>query len=296
VLRDDLTKNINPDISNYLQNVDIEKKIKLKMFYKLLSINYWRINNLEHKIKIINDKLGGINSSLKKPLCPLICKSYEIITKPLKKESTSDTTRNIKSNTSDKQKTVDIMCVERTIDVRRATLLTNKTSIESVTSQIKIECCNKHIFQMTYENLKEGKWCYYCNNSRCEFITRKICEKIFNKDFKKIRPDWLKNASGKNLELDIFNEELMLAFEYNGEQHYKFNKYHHKNEKEFEELQERDKLKKKLCSKNEVTLIIIPFTVDEKEIYDFIRKQLDDRDIEFNNPKKSEISDIFLSK
>ena len=169
--------------------------------------------------------------------------------------------------------------------LRRGNLITNKKYITSANTILKIECDNNHLFEATYANLKKGMWCYNCNNCRGEFVTRKICEKIFDKQFKKIRPDWLKNKTGCNLELDIYNEELKLAFEYNGEQHYKFNKYFHESEDAFEKQQERDKLKGQLCKQHNVTLIVVPYTVQEKDIYDYILEQLDENDIDYTKPK-----------
>ena len=58
------------------------------------------------------------------------------------------------------------------------------------------------------------------------------------------------------MELDGYNEGLGLAFEYNGQQHYKpvslFG-----GEEGFKQTQERDKLKSKLCAENGVILIYL---------------------------------------
>ena len=40
------------------------------------------------------------------------------------------------------------------------------------------------------------------------------------REFKKVRPDWLKNFTRKNLELDFYCEDLKLAVEVQGEQHW----------------------------------------------------------------------------
>jgi|SRR5579875_517213 len=85
--------------------------------------------------------------------------------------------------------------------------------------------------------------------------------------FTKVRPEWLKNPkTGKNLELDGYNEELKLAIEYNGMQHYIWPNNFHKTYEQFLEQQERDKIKEKLCKLNNVHLIIIPYTVELKNI------------------------------
>ena len=55
-----------------------------------------------------------------------------------------------------------------------------------------------------------------------EEATRKLFELYCGKPFVSVRPDWLKNPqTGRNLELDGYNEELALAFEFDGEHHTK---------------------------------------------------------------------------
>ena len=57
----------------------------------------------------------------------------------------------------------------------------------------------------------------YKNEEYC----REIFEDITGKKFPKERPDWLVNdKTGKKLELDGYCEELKLAFEYDGKQHF----------------------------------------------------------------------------
>ena len=65
----------------------------------------------------------------------------------------------------------------------------------------------------------------------------------------------------------MYNKDLKLAFEYNGRQHYKFIPFFHKTYSEFLNLQENDRIKKKLCKKNGITLIIIPYTVKDLKSY-----------------------------
>jgi hypothetical protein len=48
-----------------------------------------------------------------------------------------------------------------------------------------------------------------------------ILEILTGRQFMSVRPYWLKNPeTGRNLELDCYNEEYRLALEYNGVQHY----------------------------------------------------------------------------
>jgi hypothetical protein len=72
----------------------------------------------------------------------------------------------------------------------------------------------------------------------------------------------------KPMELDLFCEELKLAVEFNGAQHYKFCSFFHRSESDFNDQIARDKLKNELCEKNGVKLITVPYTI--KNIGKFI--------------------------
>ena len=107
--------------------------------------------------------------------------------------------------------------------------------------------------------------------SKGETICRRSIEKIFNKKFIKIRPNFLRNnVTNFNLELDIFNEELMLAIEYNGRQHYHFTPFFHKNKETFTNQRYRDEIKRMICKNMGIKLIEIPYTVKHEDLYSHI--------------------------
>jgi hypothetical protein len=62
--------------------------------------------------------------------------------------------------------------------------------------------------------------------------------------------------------LDFYLPTRDRAIEVQGEQHYKFNNFHYKSEKEFKNAKERDKRKREWCRKNGIELIIVD-NVDE---------------------------------
>jgi hypothetical protein len=97
-----------------------------------------------------------------------------------------------------------------------------------------------------------------------EDLMAEILEKILCSKIKRnVRPNFLRNPeTGKNLELDCYNEEYAIAVEYNGIQHYKYPSAFHKTEKEFTDQIYRDRLKKKLCDEAGVYLIPVPYWVD----------------------------------
>jgi len=112
--------------------------------------------------------------------------------------------------------------------------------------------------------------------SKGEKLCRAFLENFFKKKFPKTRPDFLKNpiADSKgykhNLELDCYCEELKLAVEYNGRQHYKFVPYFHNNIESFNNQCSRDQIKKHLCKENGIHLISVPYTVPYADIPTFL--------------------------
>ena len=92
---------------------------------------------------------------------------------------------------------------------------------------------------------------------------REILESIYSVPFKPCRPNFLKNPkTGRNLELDGYNEELKIAFEclpLHPSTNYLY------------------QIKKELCSKNNIYLVFISFytsAVPKKEIRTHIISQL----------------------
>ena len=112
--------------------------------------------------------------------------------------------------------------------------------------------------------------------SKGEQKCKEFMEFITGKKFDKVRPDFLTNpVTGHALELDMFNEELRLAVEYNGKQHYQFNAMMHQNNRDrFQNQQYRDLLKKQMCEQHNIRLIEVPYTVPENKIPEFLFDRL----------------------
>ena len=64
-----------------------------------------------------------------------------------------------------------------------------------------------------------GSWCPSCLN-KGERIVRAIFEATFGGRFPKAKPEWLLSNRGRKLELDGYNSERQIAFEYQGPHHY----------------------------------------------------------------------------
>lgn len=123
----------------------------------------------------------------------------------------------------------------------------------------------------TFKNKNKGKFI-----SKGERVCCQTMERIYGVSFNSIRPNWLKNPeTGYNMELDCYNDDLKIAVEYNGIQHYKWpNHIHSQTEQEFINQVRRDEAKLELCDKNGVYLIVVPYTIPLDKIPEFIMSHL----------------------
>jgi hypothetical protein len=113
--------------------------------------------------------------------------------------------------------------------------------------------------------------CERKNEKKC----REIIERIFQCPFPTVRPEFLKYPlTGKNLELDMYNDNLHLAVEYQGIQHRKYTPYYHKVYSDFIRQQERDSFKHQRCRDMGITLILVPDTVKTEKLEEFIRQKV----------------------
>ena len=150
---------------------------------------------------------------------------------------------------------------------RQLNVLSNKNGPDN-----KVEKINTHIH-------KKDKINSTINTKSQETRIRRIMEAYFKVSFNKIRPPWLKNKhTGRNLELDLYNQELNIAVEIQGEQHIHFLPHFHKSEAEFQAQRFRDAMKYKMCKENKVKLVIVYY-------YEITHNMLD-----------TEVLDLVLSK
>lgn len=112
------------------------------------------------------------------------------------------------------------------------------------------------------------------STSISEEFVREIFQNYFQKPFVKTRPSWLIYQNGLPLELDGFNEELKLAFEYNGIQHYQFPNFFMKTYDEFQGQKEKDQYKLEMCEKMGVSLIVIPYTIKPYYVRKYVVNQI----------------------
>jgi len=162
------------------------------------------------------------------------------------------------------------ICIAIIIIIFIWNLFTNSTGTYTNYNEMIKELFNKpNDFSIQYEKKP------IFNESKGEKECRRVIEKITNKKFLKSRPDFLKNdVTGQCLELDCFNQELKIAIEYNGIQHYEYTPRFHSSKDSFYNTKYRDKIKKELCQKNGIKLIVVPYTIKLEDIENFIYKNL----------------------
>ena len=125
-----------------------------------------------------------------------------------------------------------------------------------ICSDLLWQCEKKHEWGASYKNVVDhGTWCPFCTQWRSEQLVREKFEQIFQCTFTKCRPPWM-----LGLELDGFSNDLKLAFEFNGIQHYEFVPYFHRNKAELEVQQQNDRKKIDLCTSAGVQLYVVPHT------------------------------------
>ncbi len=141
----------------------------------------------------------------------------------------------------------------RTIDSLKN--LANKHDIEYVGEQniYQWRCQEGHKWECRPHIIASGKGCPICTSEvtledKCRFILEQLTEKKFPKTRKTL----------KGLELDGYCQELNVAFEFQGPQHYQKH-FWHKKANSFEMQIERDKRKCNLCKTLNIYKIDIPY-------------------------------------
>lgn len=129
----------------------------------------------------------------------------------------------------------------------------------NINTHLRWRCLEGHEWDAKPYHVMTGHWCPICSSGISERICRALLEKMTGAPFPKMRPRWLKNDRGRQMELDGYAEQLGLAFEYQGVQHYKPIPFLEANGHRFRQRQQDDRRKRQLCQQNGVTLLEIPF-------------------------------------
>lgn len=157
------------------------------------------------------------------------------------------------------------------------------------------QCNNGHIWKAKANTILSGFWCPICprfqfyNEEKCREIIQAFTGKLFIK-----RRFYHNNTI---LEIDGYCKELNIGFEYNGEQHYSFNRRFHKTLEDLGRQKIRDEVKVQYCNNKNIALIIIPFNIAAKgdeELKHYIFNHLISSGVELNSkPNEITIKNLF---
>lgn len=191
---------------------------------------------------------------------------------------------------------------KKLVESKKGKVISTSADYVNAHHKLKVECYDGHPFEVCLNNIKKDRWCPQCSTRKNERYTKEIAQTFLDKKFIKVHPKWLLNSDGNEMELDIYNDELKLAIEYNGIQHYKFCKFFHKTMDDFHKRQADDKLKVELCKLNNVDLIIVPHTENPKDflINEFTKRKLTlvnlDKEIIIKNEMLEKLENIINDK
>jgi hypothetical protein len=137
-------------------------------------------------------------------------------------------------------------------------------------------CSRGHEWEARYESVvNSGTWCAICSEGVKERLCRVALKQLFGVEFKRVRPQWLKNPkTGFALELDGYNADLKLAFEYQGSQHYELVDAFKMTVDTLEQSKHRDSVKRSICESNGIQILEIPHTVKVTQLLEWIANEI----------------------
>jgi len=144
-------------------------------------------------------------------------------------------------------------------------------------TKLDIQCKRGHKFRKSISAIKQYPICPDCKPGApgtSEEVCRMIIESLLGKKFPKVSPSWLTNKNGNRMTFDGYCEELNIAFEYNGKQHYIYVEHFHKTYENFISRCRMDKEKQDKCDDKGVRLVVIPYNVPKENIQTFIHIEL----------------------
>jgi hypothetical protein len=158
--------------------------------------------------------------------------------------------------------------VQDVVEMRGGEVLS--TEYMNVDTSMDFECSKGHKFTNRFSHIKKGQWCPTCNKgSKSEEIARTTFEQLFNYPFPKVRPKWLRNDRGYQMEIDGYCKELKIGFEYQGIQHFSKQIFGGNLDQRITD----DNRKAELCKNNDVNLFILTHEMPYEDFPMEIAKQ-----------------------
>ena len=130
----------------------------------------------------------------------------------------------------------------------------------------------RRLYECNFDHLRKNP---APRESAGEKLCREFLEKRFGLPFINCRPYFLRNPETQQfLELDCYNNDMKLAVEYQGAQHYNYPNYFHRTKQEFTDQIKRDIFKKDMCEQMGVILICVPWHIQNRQIPKYIENLL----------------------
>lgn len=168
-----------------------------------------------------------------------------------------------------KKQTYDYEFVKQEFDKRGYELLSKE--YVSCKEYLEYRCSNHpdHIQRITFDAFYRGQGCRFCRESKGE---KAIDSYLQNHNIRYIREYRFNDCKYKRtLPFDFYIEDVNIAIEFDGEQHYTPLSFGSKEKQEatdrLKEIQIRDAIKTKYCIDNNIKLIRIPYwDIDNIEV------------------------------
>ena len=144
-----------------------------------------------------------------------------------------------------------------------------------VNSKTKLnwQCSEGHEWSAVPSSVMKGSWCPTCHTFYSEELCRTTFEQLFNENFLKLTPKWLRSQDGFPMHLDGYCKKLEIAFEYQGHHHFNLSYFNNFDEEKLAKQKERDKLKSHLCKDNNIHLIAITYKDDLRALPNLLYKK-----------------------
>ena len=148
-------------------------------------------------------------------------------------------------------------------------------STEYVNNKTKLnwQCSEGHEWSAVPSSVMKGSWCPTCHTFYSEELCRTTFEQLFNENFLKLTPKWLRSPDGFPMHLDGYCKKLEIAFEYQGHHHFNLSYFNNFDEEKLAKQKERDKLKSHLCKDNNIHLIAITYKDDLRALPNLLYKK-----------------------
>lgn len=133
--------------------------------------------------------------------------------------------------------------------------------------KVRIQCQMKHVFCMEPHEVKSGRWCPTCKESKGERACRHYLERNnipFESEYSmpSALPEFI--AGPNRYRYDFYIPSTKTLIEYDGKQHFEFVKYFHRTIRGYQKRQEADQIKTCQGTCNGYRLIRIDYTCLDK--------------------------------